>query len=260
LRWAAEGPVPRSWSRPGDDHSPPNATGDPGIRDKISGVNRQTALVVGALAALALVAGAAIGFLWHAPGHSSAWDEVRNWLTFAVIFVGLGAALLQLELQRRQLGVLQRDLTQREQILERQQANYVMVELKSWTGTGSGTLAPGSNSLVFLAVVTNESDRPIRKVVARLEITGEPPALATRLGQVVERPMFQAATATQFNTFGDGDCFAVIRARTSGGFAFPRAVDLGLGAQVTARFTDDADLHWQIGHDLHLERLPNRDW
>jgi hypothetical protein len=31
-------------------------------------------------------------------------------------------------------------------------------------------------------------------------------------------------------------------------------------ATVVARFTDDAGLHWQINHDLHLERLADRGW
>jgi hypothetical protein len=30
-------------------------------------------------------------------------------------------------------------------------------------------------------------------------------------------------------------------------------------AWLTARFTDDAGLHWQIGHDLDLKKLANRD-
>jgi hypothetical protein len=30
---------------------------------------------------------------------------------------------------------------------------------------------------------------------------------------------------------------------------------------VTARFTDDAGLHWQVDPDLHVEKLPDRsDW
>jgi hypothetical protein len=30
---------------------------------------------------------------------------------------------------------------------------------------------------------------------------------------------------------------------------------------VTARFTDDAGLHWQVDPDLHLKKLPDRsDW
>jgi hypothetical protein len=28
---------------------------------------------------------------------------------------------------------------------------------------------------------------------------------------------------------------------------------------LTLRFTDDAGLHWQIDHDLHLRKLDNRD-
>jgi hypothetical protein len=31
-------------------------------------------------------------------------------------------------------------------------------------------------------------------------------------------------------------------------------------SQVSARFTDDAGLHWQIDNDLHLAKLDNRDW
>ena len=31
------------------------------------------------------------------------------------------------------------------------------------------------------------------------------------------------------------------------------------GAHITARFTDDARLYWQIDHDLHLEKLDSRD-
>lgn len=30
-------------------------------------------------------------------------------------------------------------------------------------------------------------------------------------------------------------------------------------ARVTARFTDDAGLHWRLGTDLHLELLDSRD-
>jgi hypothetical protein len=30
-------------------------------------------------------------------------------------------------------------------------------------------------------------------------------------------------------------------------------------ARITARFTDDAGLHRRINHDLHLEKLADRD-
>jgi hypothetical protein len=35
--------------------------------------------------------------------------------------------------------------------------------------------------------------------------------------------------------------------------------DIAPDATMTARFTDDAGLHWQIDHDLHLEKLDSRD-
>jgi hypothetical protein len=30
--------------------------------------------------------------------------------------------------------------------------------------------------------------------------------------------------------------------------------------RMTARFTDDAGMHWQIDPDLHLGKLNSRDW
>jgi hypothetical protein len=30
--------------------------------------------------------------------------------------------------------------------------------------------------------------------------------------------------------------------------------------QAVVRFTDDEGLHWQLGQDLHLQKLAARDW
>ncbi|HEY2307843.1 MAG TPA: hypothetical protein VGI05_18385 [Streptosporangiaceae bacterium] len=160
--------------------------------------------------------------------------------------------------------MLQRDLRQREQILERQQANYVELELKTYsgglTGVPAAVTAASSNRLVLLAAVTNTSDRPVRQVTCRLNVAGQAPALPTRLGQIAQDRIFQAATPQSFfNSFADGSTFGVIRAQTSAGFAFPVTAEDHPGAQVEARFTDDAGLHWQIDNDLHLHKLPNRD-
>lgn len=201
------------------------------------------------------------------------WGDVPTWGAVLAGAVGGTAALIQL---RQQGNVLKgevernkrrdelldgqlRELGRRAMLAERQQANYVLVELKQWSGTGSGALPPGSIGTAYLAAVTNESDRPIRHVVARLDIDGELSRFATRLGQLVEGHFFQAATALQFNYFADGDRFDLIRAGTSGGFAFPREVEDHRKAAVTARFTDDAGLHWEVDHDLSLARLDNRD-
>lgn len=65
---------------------------------------RTTALAV----VLALVIGGAIGFAGYAPGRSSTWTDIRAWVGFAVIVIGVVIALVQLEMQRRQLAGQQR--------------------------------------------------------------------------------------------------------------------------------------------------------
>lgn len=51
----------------------------------------------------------------------------------------------------------------------------------------------------------------------------------------------------------------LVRADETGGLVFPVGTTLNPDARMTVRFTDDAGLHWQIDHDLHLEKLDNRD-
>jgi integrase len=64
-------------------------------------VSKRTAVLA---VALALVIGGAIGFAWHAPGRSSTWADIRTWVGFAVVIIGVVIALVQLDLQRRQLA------------------------------------------------------------------------------------------------------------------------------------------------------------
>jgi hypothetical protein len=53
----------------------------------------------------------------------------------------------------------------------------------------------------------------------------------------------------------------VIKAGASGGFIWSSGDKPDLqGSQFWVRFTDDAGLHWEIDNDLHLEKLPERDW
>ena len=144
-------------------------------------------------AALALVFGGAIGFAWHAPGRPSTWDGIRTWIGFAVVVIGVVIALVQLELQRRQLkeqqgiiaGEIERnkrrdqlldaqidELEQRKRVLEREQADKVGLSFSTTKFRSEyiedGELyavAPGER--VHMAVVTNESHRSIRDVRCR---------------------------------------------------------------------------------------------
>ena len=50
-----------------------------------------------------------------------------------------------------------------------------------------------------------------------------------------------------------------VRAGEAAAFIFEVDPSSYAEARMSARFTDDAGLHWQINHDLHLEPLDNRD-
>jgi hypothetical protein len=162
---------------------------------------RNVVILVAVAAAAALTAGGAIGFVWHAPGNASSWNHARDWLTFAVIFLGLGGALLQLELQRRQLGVLQRDLSKREQLLERQQANHIDL---TWTGNADG---------YYMGIVRNKLDRPVSNVVCQIELApgqGLKPATAT--GQFRPSPFPGQEGKHLLSADADGSRVSLIRA------------------------------------------------
>jgi hypothetical protein len=110
--------------------------------------------------------------------------------------------------------------------------------------------------------VANNSKRPIRSVTCKLQRSAtsggqEPRRHADEAGEL--RP---STTEHQEGTFEPGGpILAVIKAGASGGFIWWSGDKPDFqGSQFWVRFTDDADLHWEIDTDLHLEKLPERDW
>jgi hypothetical protein len=228
-------------------------------------VSKRTALVLAAAAGLCgLAASGLIGFIGHAPGRAATWADVRAWLTFAAVVVGVPAALYQLSLQRRQLASQQsviegevernkrrdelrdgqlRELQQRAELLERQQADQIKLR---WAGSVDST---------YMAIVTNESSRPIRNLACQIAAPGREPQLAIRRGPFVPSGF---EPGKHFPLVSEGSCASLIRVAESYGFVF--ALEYGHpDARISARFTDDGGLHWQIDHDLHLEKLSSRD-
>ncbi len=106
---------------------------------------------------------------------------------------------------------------------------------------------------VHMAVVGNGSGRPIRDVVCRIKphpVRGydwEAAVVAELAGRPPFRNPRQAGQAP------------LIRAGQTFGFRFPFPFGDHPDARMKVRFTDDAGLHWQIDHDLHLEKLEHRD-
>lgn len=232
-------------------------------------MSRRKTTVLAVLAGIVL--GGAAGFILRAPGRASTWADVRAWVTFAVVLVGVPTALIQLNLQRLQLRSQQqvisdeadrnkrrdrlldgqlRELEQRAQVLERQQADAV--EFSSEPGASvPGTADP--SKVVHMAVVENGSPRPIRDVVCRMrpDSAQDYDCEATVVAELAGTPPFRSPR--------QGGQAQLIRAGLVFGFRFPFSVVDYPDARMKVRFTDDAGLHWQIDHDLHLEKLDNRD-
>jgi hypothetical protein len=137
--------------------------------------------------AAALVLGAVAGFTLHAPGRSGTWDDVRSWLTFAAVILGVPTALYQLNLQRLQLRDQQnvmkaeaernkrrdelldaqlREVEQRATVFERAQAEQVETTL---SGVPPVDESVPREDLLWTAIVQNRSGRPVRDVACRLQ-------------------------------------------------------------------------------------------
>jgi hypothetical protein len=156
-----------------------------------------------------------------------------------------------------------RESEQRIMIIERQQAEMIDLEPRSTLREVPG-LDPATNDTARAADVANRSPRPIRNVACRIEAAPSAPAQEASLsGVYAEFPPgpLQAPGATN-RALIDPPAkprITLIRSGETGAFLFPVGARLNQDARVAVRFTDDAGLHWQIDHDLHLEKLDNRD-
>jgi hypothetical protein len=244
---------------------------------------------------LALLIGLAAGIAWHEPKGMSLSGSVRTWVGFVVVIVGAAVALWQLDMQRRQLRSQQQviedevkrnmkrdelvdgqldELEQRKRVLEREQADKVGLSFSSavfesrYIEDGEASAVdPGVT--VHMAVVSNESHRSIRDVKCRwgapldddtLEIFGRPSysSYSVVVGRLANPE--PGAQREELGLLEGGDHATLIRARQRYGFVFEIPIQqILIGDGILARFTDDAGLHWQIDHDMHLKKLDNRD-
>jgi hypothetical protein len=160
-----------------------------------------------------------------------------------------------------------RELEQRSLTYERLQAEGIDVR-RSWFRTA----IPGSDKQatrkVYMGEVANESQRPIRKVACRIQPhLGDRMKSAVRVGLGYGSAPAAAVAAAVASSQGqqtfwdlfDGARMPLVRAGEVAGFVFEVDTEGNPTARVTARFTDDAGLHWQIDPDLHLEKLTSRD-
>jgi hypothetical protein len=184
----------------------------------------------------------------------------------------------RLELQERQFGeqrpinrkrdeLLDRQIRESEQLartFERQQAEAIDLKPGSTTRPIPGYDVESQGS-VQDADIVNESRRPIRNVACRIEASPGAGLQQARLAGVyftvpaITFPGGPVRPASRGLEAAEKPTIPLLRAGETGSFVFAVGTEQDPEARVTLRFTDDAGLHWQIDHDLHLEKLDNRD-
>lgn len=237
-------------------------------------------IILAVIIIVALIAGGVVGFIGHAPGRPRTWDDVQTWLTFTVVVLGLSTALYQLNLQRVQLREQQavikadaersllrdelldrqlQELEQRALMTERAQAELVEFSWESSAPADESKEVPGG---IWMGVVTNGSHRPIRDVVCRIqphpaqgfEFSG------VAVGRLAKFPVASNVTMPVFVSPKLGDRAALIRSSEKYGVKSEIPVTGHEVTRMIVRFTDDAGINWEIDADLHLAKLPSRDW
>jgi hypothetical protein len=180
-----------------------------------------------------------------------------------------------LELQEEDLRESLTERKRERQAAERQQANGIGFRLTSTPFPDLGkyssefTVRPGEP--VRMAIVSNQSRRPIKNVVCRIGFPSDParfldgtPPDDIKLAVLVGRLAAPDAsgdrapdTVVQPVPLSD---WSPVHPGEQYGFVFGVSPLKVLMQEATVRFTDDAGLHWQIDLDQHLEQLPDRDW
>jgi hypothetical protein len=203
------------------------------------------------------------------------WGDVPTWATAGVALLALiGAAFAyryqaeQIKLQRQQLADQQKatklaatTIAEQNRLQERQQADAIEF---SWQPTDPLAALPGENSSqrLWTGVVQNDSHRPIRDVVCRIQPhPSQDFSWGSRLvAEIVELQPGPGDPALAFGQLRPGDRRQLIRAGGKSGFQTSFQVADHGAARMKVRFTDDAGLYWEIDPDLHLARLETRDW
>lgn len=168
-------------------------------------------------------------------------------------------------------------LTERKQLREaseRQQADEIGFRI---AGTPFPDLEEGDDFAVYpgdpvhMAVVSNESRRPIKNVRCRIGSDSGIHDLFSDTRSESEYAVLARPVRAPDTTGSQASDTVIhpspprswlrIRPGETYGFVFEINVHRGLELVpvIAVRFTDNAGLHWQIDRDQHLTRLPHRD-
>jgi hypothetical protein len=167
-----------------------------------------------------------------------------------------------------------REMAERAEAYERQQADAITMTATRWTGVLYGLRETNDDPYLRMAEVGNKWHRPIRNVACRIQQTPKGVMnVAVRSGKLIEVPLNLEERATFKGIYGrepepsdqlvdytENGKVLFVRAGERAAFIFKSEVGKHSGARITCRFTDDAGLHWQIDPDLSLTKLDSRNW
>jgi len=141
----------------------------------------------------------------------------------------------------------------------------VDVTVRAIDGADATVLGKDRSEPVHVVAVTNGSPRPIREVTVKLEACSADMSIrhtkdADVYGEVAPYALGSTAQAEAFVLGERASIMPVLRAGHKGAFVwsftaarYPRVI-------TWVRFTDDAELQWEIDTSLHLKQLEKRDW
>jgi hypothetical protein len=197
------------------------------------------------------------------------WGDAPTWLTFLAAAVGIPFAIYQFNMQRTQLRTQQQEIEEtrkRQQdqdtflalsvqqaevslaALVRQQAESVTLEIR-----GRSDLTDLEWPRQFpVAVVNNESLRPISNVIAYLSVDqGETWTRAVEVGPAGPRTMGFVFISSEEASEQD-----VIRPEEEWGFRFGVSTGEDDEVDVYVKFTDDAENTWKLDDSARLRLQP----
>jgi hypothetical protein len=212
------------------------------------------------------------------------WGDVPTWFAAVVASGAAAAALRQLALQGRQLAlqgtqiaeqqkVMEaetqrnrkrdelldrqlRDFDQRARTWERQQAEKIAIQVGRSTTPPRG-IELDEEDRVHAVTVINHSARPIRDVNASIDFGDgqlHPHSELRWYSQTTEPPTGEHGI-THTTGYDRAD---LMKVGDRVEIVFPWSISAKPLGKLIVRFTDDADLRWQIDHNLRLRRTEDQ--
>jgi Tfp pilus assembly protein PilV len=142
---------------------------------------------------------------------------------------------------------------------KRRQASQVQLAYRATNGAAAGVLSDSPTALVYKAVVTNTSERPIRNISCRLIPLGQEPFMPAVCSLLMDYPIASGATGELAVQTSRATHWQVLSAGQRVSFVFAVEVEKHSRAYMEARFADDNKVDWEIDGEEHLIKLPERE-